>query len=317
MSREVIVYVDSNQRDVAMYPTGSSYTLHLPQVIRNITKVDLVSAFIPNTMYNLTVSNAFQVDSTTIYFNPGFYTTCSITSTFNSTLQVPAVTATMAYLASEGRFIWYGSFSSITILTNEFAQLVGLPLGTTAAQSISSNPVYSKLYPTATNYVKSRNVISLGVNEYIWLDIAEFRTPLTTDARQLIKQSYGQYTTSGNTAATSFALVPMDVNSGSFKAFKENEDYRISVEFPSRIESLDRLTINWRDRNGQVLNFNGLETNSLAIRLHTIVVPTEPERIESLPPPVAMDDKRKIMFITGAVLTIGLFIILFTAHRRR
>lgn len=318
-SRELIIFADSLQRDTTLYPSGNSYTLHLTNPIKNISKVDLVSAVVPNTMYNLTsTSNVFRIDSSNIFLNPGFYTTTSLVSAFNSSLQVTSGLAQMAYLSGEGRFILYGNLASVTVLTDDMSRILGLPVGTTTSSLLSANKEYAGMWPGATKYVKSSSVINLSVNEYIWLDIAEFRTPLTVDARQLTKQAWGQVTTSGSTAATSFALVPMDVSSGCFKSFKENSDYRVSVEFPSRIDSIERLTVTWRDRYGAPLIFNGLDTNSFGIRVHTVVAPSEPERIESVPKPVQegmFQDRQKAFMMVSIVLVLGLVLIVLMARR--
>ena len=316
---ELIIFADSTQRNTTLYPSGNSYTLHLTSPIKNITKVDLVSAVVPNTMYNLTsTSNVMQVDTSNIFLNPGFYSTSSLVSAFNTSAQVSSSLATMAYMAGEGRFIFYGSLTSITVLTSDMARMLGLPVGTTAAQALSTNREYASMFPGATNFVRSTSVVNLSINEYIWLDIAEFRTSKTAGTGQLTRQAWGQVTTSGSTAERSFALIPLDVVSGSYKSFKENSDYRISVEFPSRIDSIERLTVSWRDRYGNLLNFNGLDTNEFGIRVHTVVAPTEPERIESVPKPVQeglFQDRQKAFMIVSIILVVGLVVIMLMAHR--
>lgn len=318
-TRELIVFADSIQRDTTLYPSGNSYTLHLTNPLKNITKVDLVSAVVPNTMYNLTsTSNVLQIGTSNIFFNPGFYSTSSLVSAFNNSAQVSPGTATMAYLCGEGRFVFYGNLTSVTCLTSDIARILGLPLGTTTSLPMSSNQEYGGMWPLATTYVASTSVVNMSINEYVWLDIAEFRTPLTVDAKQLSLKAWGQVTTAGSTAATSFALIPMDVSSGVYKSFKENSDYRISVEFPSRIDSLERLTVTWRDRYGNPLNFNGLDTNSFGIRVHTAVVPSEPERIVSVPEPVReglFQDKQKALMFVSFVLVAGLVLIMLMARR--
>ena len=307
---ETILYVDSRQRDTTLFPNGNLYTLFLQTPVRNVTQVDLVSAKIPNTVYNLTsTSNVLQVNSSNVVLNPGFYSTCSLVSTFNSSGQFSNVS--MDYLDTEGRFIFYGNVVSVTCQTQEVADLLGLPIGTTTSTPTANNIVYNGLYPGSNAYVKSTKIVSLEMNDYIWLDIAEFRTSGTTDARKLVLSPQGQYTTSGNTAARSFALIPMDVTSGGIKAFKEATDYPVRILFPSRLDSLDRLTIQWLDRNGVPLNFRGLDANAFTLRVHTVHVPDTPERPESLPDPVPYGmDKQKIMFGAFVALVLGLFFIL-------
>ena len=127
------VYADSTNRDSTLYSSGNQYTLFLTNPIKNIRRIDLVAAKVPNTMYNLTsTSNVFRVDTSNVFLNPGFYSTSSLVSAFNSSAQVASGLATLAYLPGEGRFIFYGSLTSITVLTSDMARMLGLPIGTTA-----------------------------------------------------------------------------------------------------------------------------------------------------------------------------------------
>ena len=310
------LYVDSRQRDVTLYPSGNSYTLFLQSPVHNISQIDLVSAKIPNTMYNLsTSSNVLMFDSANVALNPGFYSTCSLVDTFNNSNQVSNVA--LNYLDAEGIFLFTGNLTSVTTLTQDIADILGLPLGTTLANPIAMNTVYQGLYPMANAYVVSNNIVSLEMNDYVWLDIEEFRTPLTTDARQLFLNPQGVYTTTSNTSARSFAIIPMDVPSGGIKAFKESTDYPVNVVFPSRLDSLDRLTVNWLDRNGVPLDFHGLDVNSFTLRLHTIHVPDQVERPISLPPPVPFEKENQRIF-WGAViaLVIGLMLIIIAGKKQ-
>lgn len=311
-----IVYADSTQRDTALYPSGNTYTLHLTNPVKNVTRVDLVSAVVPNTMYNLTgTSNVLTIGTSNVWLNPGFYSTSTLVSEFNASSQVTGTK--LAYLCAEGRFIFYGALTSVTCLTPEIAKLLGLPIGTTDALAVDTNLAYANhtTYGAAANYVRSASIINMSVNEHIWLDIAEFRTPTTMDARRLVTSSNVR-TTLSTTAGTSFALVPMDVTSGSFKSFKEQTDYSMSIEFPSRLDSLERLTVRWLDLNGNPLAFNGLDTNSFTLRVHTVLVPDVPERLTSLPAPVVDQEKSKFFVGAAFALVMGLMLILMRQKRQ-
>jgi len=50
-----LIFVDAANRDVALYPNGNSYVLHLTRPIRNIERVDLVSARHLKSMYMIVV----------------------------------------------------------------------------------------------------------------------------------------------------------------------------------------------------------------------------------------------------------------------
>jgi hypothetical protein len=267
-------------------------------------------------MYNLTTSsNVLAFDTANVVLNPGFYSTCSLVDTFNNSNQVSNVA--LSYLDAEGKFIFTGNLVSVTTLTQEIADILGLSLGTTLSSPIAANTVYQRLYPTANAYVVSDRIVSLEMNDYIWLDIEEFRTPFTTDARKLILNPQGVYTTTSNTSARSFAIIPMDVPSGGIKAFKEAGDYPVSVTFPSRLDSLDRLTVRWLDRNGKPLDFRGLDVNSFTLRLHTVYVPDQVERPVSLPPPVPFEkDNQKIVWGAMIALIVGLMLIILAGKKK-
>jgi hypothetical protein len=223
----------------------------------------------------------------------------------------------MSYLEAEGKFLFTGNLTSVTTLTLEIAEILGLPNGTTPSRPIASNAVYKGLYPTANAYVVSSNIVSLEMNDYVWLDIEEFRTPFTTDARKLILNPQGVYTTTSNTSARSFAIIPMDVPSGGIKSFKEETDYHVNVTFPSRLDSLDRLTVKWLNRDGVPLDFHGLDVNSFTLRLHTVHVSDEVERPVSLPPPVPYEkENQKIVWGAMIALVIGLMLIILAGKKK-
>jgi len=46
-SRTRLVFADSKNRDLKLYPSGNSYVLHLTTPIKNVSRVDLVSARVP------------------------------------------------------------------------------------------------------------------------------------------------------------------------------------------------------------------------------------------------------------------------------
>ena len=173
------------------------------------------------------------------------------------------------------------------------------------------------------------NPFSTG-NAFIWLDITELRTPSTYDARKLSLTNVGTTSnvtirrnqTSSLTPATSFAVVPLDVPVNFQRTFKEATDYAWSVTYPSRLDSIERLTVRWLDTTGAIVNFGNAATfdpNMFVLRVYTQVVPTTPERPLSLPPPVReglFEDKSKVYIGALATLVIGLIMIMLVRKRR-
>jgi hypothetical protein len=255
------LFVDSKNRNVTLFPNGNSYVLHLTTPIKNVARVDLVSARVPNTMYNLTNgANIFTKGvSTTVSLNPGFYSAYTLAA---------AVTAdgtlTLDYLANEGRMVFSSSNPfTLTINSTEFAAMVGLTTGTLyniATTATVLDPGYTGKY-----IQKSVTLVDFSLNEYVFLDIEELRTPWNLDAKS-IDSNTGTF--SGSNSTRMFAPVVMDVGSGCIKNFHENKDYLVQATYPEPISSLQRLTIRWYDKTGNLLDFKGWNTNAFVLRLH-------------------------------------------------
>jgi hypothetical protein len=177
-------------------------------------------------------------------------------------------------------------------------------------------------------------------SQYLTLDIAELRTPRNIIADALTTAD--TYSTNiGNTSAIhnlsvptsnafygSFATIPVKASSSaSGNVFSTsnvlnnsefyNANYRIVQKFPSRIDKLDRLTISWRQpNNGNLFIDNSfsppidLGRTMFILRFQTLLVPEEPERPLSLPPPVSWDsqDNNQLLIVAGVALA-GLLII--------
>lgn len=252
-----LLFADSKNRDVALYPSGSSYVLHLTTPIKDIERVDLVSARVPNTMYNLTSgSNVLAVNSSNVAINPGFYSVYGLAQALTTT------TLTLEYLPDEGHFIFSSAtYFTLVIHSQELATMLGLPRGShTSALAGPTDPAY------ATKYIlRSSTLVDMSLNEYIFLDIDELRTPSHVDTGA-ITGSNGTIT--GSNANRNFAPVIMDVGSACIKNFHENKDYCVSVTYPEPINVLQRLTVRWVDKSGAPVNFRGWETNAFVLRLH-------------------------------------------------
>lgn len=273
-----LIFADSRNRDVTLYPSGNSYTLHLTTPIKNVTRVELISARVPNTMYNLTNgSSVLTINSTDTSLNQGFYSAGGISSAL--TTAVNSV-FTMNYLSDEGRFILSSIASfNFSINSSELSELVGIPQGTTFTSTLATSldPFYASKF-----IFKSNTMIHMNANEYIFLDIDELKTPSHIDAKALVGASG---TVSGSNINRAFAPIMMDTSSGGMKIYSESSDYTVSVSYPEPINSLQRLTVRWYDANGSLLNFRGSDYHAFILRAH--VLEEDPRR---LPPPSPLQD---------------------------
>ena len=271
-----LLFADSTNRDSNLYPSGNSYVLYLTRPIRNIERVDLVSARVPNTMYNLTNgSNVFSFNTSNVSLNQGFYSAYTLAQDVSSQTS----TLTLNYVPEEGHYIFSSASAfTLTVQSLEFATMVGLPLGTYSSSLAGPlDPAYSGKY-----IVRSTTLVDFSLNEYVYLDIDELRTPFNMDTGAL-QGTTG--TISGSNTNRSFAPILMDVGSACIKNFHENKDYNISIDYPEPIRSLQRLTVRWVDKTGTPLNFRGWDTNAFILRLHLT-----PDPEPTLPPPQPLEE---------------------------
>ncbi len=258
------IHVDSKNRDTKLFPYGNNYVVSLPHVIKSVVRVDLVTAKVPNSMYNLTDgANVFSTNTVTVSLEPGFYSAQLMSDEINERLNVNEA---IQYIQAEGKFLYLtnDSTSSITVSSSEMSKMLGLEQSKTYTVSPLSVAVSGFSYG-----VKSERVVDFSLNEFVFLDIEEFRTPFFSDA------------SSNTNAGNMFAVVPMDVPSTLVKTFKENTDYVMSQELTSQ-QTISKLTIHWYDKNLKHLNFQGFENNGFVLRVHTNQVvksqETEPEK---------------------------------------
>jgi hypothetical protein len=288
------VFVTSENRDTTQFPYGNAYTLYLTNPIKNIKKVELLYASVPNTLYNLTSNvNFISFSNTTTQTTAdltklsnfsiaqGFYGASSIATEITNAMS-STTGITMSYISSEGKFLFTratptpGPFS-MCLRTAQIANLLGFSSSVVGQIIDSSNapvqtsvnvPIYSDNVTYRDNqFIKSTTIADLNVAEGLFLDIEELRTICNENADKL---SSGLDTTSGQTPSRSLGIIPMDVVSGAVKKFKKSTDFDIQVSYPYPIQKVNKLTVKWLDKTGQLVNFNGSDDNSFLLRFHVI-----------------------------------------------
>lgn len=283
------VFVTSENRDKNRYPSGNSYTLHLTTPIKDISKVELLQASIPNSIYNLVdgsnviaLSNVFVGDtldtSQLTYFSipPGYYSAPGLATEIQ--LATSNVTnLSVSFLPNEGKMLFSRPTSGNAFSLYTSSNVLGSMLGVNANQVIQStsvNVATGNNYPLYSdhsryrdkNFIKSTQIVDKHPNQGVFLDIQELRTILNEDAKSI--GASGTY--SGQNINMSFGMIPMDVNSGDIKHFKKYSDFDFDINYPQVISKLDRLSIQWVDRFGIPINFNGVNDNSFVLRFHTL-----------------------------------------------
>jgi hypothetical protein len=294
------IYIDSRRR---AEPYGNSYTLFIQNPLKNVTRAELVSATVPNTIYNITNGvNIFSVNETTnCSVANGFYSSTSLVSTVS---KGDFEGVSLSFMCEEGKFIFHSDNSfTINVYSSEFSTITGIQRLETLTSRIASfeNDIYSTSPYFGKHFIKSSNVSNFKTcGEYIYLDIDELRRPHSIDAVNNVYNSQ---------SSTIFAVIPLDVSSGCIKTFKEHTDYKIVVEYPKPIDQIDRLTVRWLDYEGNPVNFNGVDENALILRFYedkpVQQVPLE-QKEDPRPMKISRPDKK-------TVFTILLFAIIFIA----
>ena len=281
------VYADSKNRDSKAF--GNAYTLSLTSPLRDVTQVDLVSAKVPNSLYNVSNgSNVFTVNGVAYSIAPGYYSAPGLARAIETSTGV-----SVDYLCDEGRFLMY-SKDPFTVSTSLIAAT-----GSLQGSSALAGPT-RKAYE-GQQVLVSQNIIDLSTHEYIFLDIEELRSVKMVDTKVFSGNTF-----SGTTISGTFGMIPLDVVSGQIKTFKEDSDYRVRVKYDTPIGSVSKLTIRWLDKDGNVLNFNGFENNSFLLRFHIREpepMPEPPKEIikyvplPSAPIPKKTSSKRWIFYL--------------------
>jgi hypothetical protein len=197
----------------------------------------------------------------------GFYSAPTLATALYSATSYSANVA-IGYIEAEGRFIFTRPTSFVmNVATQELASLLGFefPCNITATDAsttdYANNLVYRNLW-----FIKSTRVVDMNVNDAMFLDVQELRTMYNECAP--MGSPYN--TTVNNTANRSFGMIPINVPNGSINKFAQQKDFSLEINYPYPLQKLDRLTVNWVDKTGRLLSFNGAEDNSVMLRFYTL-----------------------------------------------
>ena len=156
---------------------------------------------------------------------------------------------------------------------------------------------------------------SLNVSQFICLDILELRSPQHQTADALKRAPVSNVlTVTSNTFNGAFAVLPVKV-SGTYEFY--NQNYRIGTKYPYAIDTLDRLTITWRQPNSGAPYYDStwsldLGRNMFLLRFETIKEEIKPERPMALPDPVEWDSGEKNRFLIIAFVAVAGLLVIMT-----
>jgi len=292
MEVSTTITVESRHRDKSTYENPNHYVVHLAQPILNVTQVDLCSAKIANATLNLTDNeNCLELtdlNGQTILFTlqKGYYTAESLLQEINdSCFRLTRIT--LQYNAGTGKFLFLRNQSLTTPFTvrcnANLALLLGLDPTTYTSSRITPTSISSFANTTqVVGYLSHHNsygavsgnvftpyqvvdAVRLGNFErytYVYLDIEEL-----PNAGHNVGTSSAGVTGQGRPQGT-FAPIMLSTEGGlSMTEFRENKNYRAGLTCNPAIERLDRLTVSWRNGDGELVEFEGMENNCFQLRV--------------------------------------------------
>lgn len=267
--------IDSRRRNTGKYPGAGRYTFELEKEYRDVTQVELVSACLPNSGYNINATNNMvylSVRDVTADPDPG--------ATYDHALTLPV-----------GYYIYDVDLDQPTTLINALNALLvanGLPFAfsyNTITQRITVNPDDDYPTPGLDDRPQDMRVdiyygLSNGADDVIGLDgsilldggqrlntlsetVEMPRNLQLTPHRYLTLKIRDLERCEGNTRALegSFAVIPLDTTKRNFTLILEgdtvdNNTYTLYFSEPRRIRKLE---ISIYDPYGNIYDFNGQE----------------------------------------------------------
>jgi hypothetical protein len=202
---------------------------------------------------------------------------------------------------------------------------------------VDSNNRNQTLFPNSNSYTLHlatpiKNVVraelvsamlpSINVSQFVCLDILELRSPQHQTADALARSTRSNVmTVTSNSFNGAFAVLPIKV-SGTYEFY--NQNYRIGTKYPYPIDTLDRLTITWRQPNSGTPYYDStwnldLGRNMFLLKFETVIEDLKPPRPMGLPDPVEWDysGEKNRLWIIGFVAVAGLVVIMSMQGRKR
>ena len=202
---------------------------------------------------------------------------------------------------------------------------------------VDSNNRNQTLFPNSNSYTLHlatpiKNVVraalvsamlpSINVSQFVCLDILELRSPQHQTADALSRSTRSNVlTVTSNSFNGAFAVLPIKV-SGTYEFY--NQNYRIGTKYPYPIDTLDRLTITWRQPNSGTPYYDStwnldLGRNMFLLKFETVIEDLKPARPMGLPDPVEWDytGEKNRLWIIGFVAVAGLVVIMSMQGRKR
>jgi len=262
-----LMNIDSRNRDLNAYSNSNEFKFTLQRPLKNVTKLELVTAEIPNTEYLVDNTNN-KIDLTdngnaeTITLTEGDYDADSLATELATRLNAltNGTIFTVTFSDATGKYTIGGdqNFSLLfstganadSIATSTDGRQVGyLQRGNSARRLLGFNIEDT----TSGTSVTSTNKIMLIKHPYVVLELGP--------------DVYENLDYFDDRSTSAFGKILLDDDNLVTK-YKES-DYEIARTYDPPLKKLEFLYVKWRSYGGNLYDFEGHE-NSFLLRVHTL-----------------------------------------------
>lgn len=246
--RHELLLIDSCDRDMQSSPSPNSYRFKLPKPYRNIVRFTLISAQLPQVMFNITNNNNkidFIVGESvyTTAIDPGFYTGADLATEIQAKMNAEVAGWVVTYDASTRRLSFTNATDSWTILsgTGTHAKIDSITcsagLGQVDFSEDPDNPADPVIAPFA---------VDLQADRYCLLII---KSPKSVAGR----------ITSTSGAQNIFAKVVIGSVVDGVGAIDYGHDIveNLPMEWTGSGADVETIEFEFRDRRGNLFDFSG------------------------------------------------------------
>lgn len=264
IEKEYYVLVDSRSRDYGDYPNPNNYHIELEQTYKDILEIELISANIPKSEYNINNSN------NVIHFD---------VSGTEYTAVLPVGNYILSDLLTDLETQMNGSGSGVTFSITENTK--------TNKITISGSAIFTLLFnggsePGPNNSTRSiYKESSIGYNlGFSRVDLSGLTAYTGTMIYDISGENYVLLYIRGlenlETSSTgvsgigkSFTKINLNTDFNTVKFYSKNNDYYSNIFYTTPKASLYHLEIKFYSYNGSLYDFNGLE-HSLQFKIKTL-----------------------------------------------
>ena len=265
IEKEDYLVIDSRSRNQDSFPEPNDYQVELANEYRDILEIELLSANIPKSSYNINSANNtihFDVGGTeyTASVSSGNYDITTLLTDLETAMNAAGsgVTFTVTEDTKTNKITIAGT-GAFDLLFNGGTEPIGNQTRTVYKESsIGYNLGFRRTDLTGNTTYTAQSIYNIKGENYVLLYIKQLENLETSDINY-------------NNISQSFTKINLDTDYNTVKFYSKNGDYKSHIIFKEPLQKLSQMIIRFYNYNGSLYDFNGLE-HSLYFRIKTLSV---------------------------------------------